>query len=63
MLDQDPRGRSAQRPKSQAADYRPVTGARHSSPLGDLIASDLDRIGWKLQYIAAALQKCRRYPD
>ena len=29
----------------------------------DMIALELDRIGWNLKRIAAALQKCRRYPD
>jgi hypothetical protein len=32
-------------------------------PAPDLIAKDLDRIAWNLQRIAAALQKCRKYPD
>jgi hypothetical protein len=31
--------------------------------IGDPIALELDRIGWNLRRIAAALQKCRRYPD
>ena len=29
----------------------------------DVIALDLDRIGWNLKRIAAALEKCRRWPD
>ena len=29
----------------------------------DVIALELDRIGWNLRRIQAALQKCRRYPD
>jgi hypothetical protein len=29
----------------------------------DAIALELDRIGWNLRRIAAALEKCRRYPD
>jgi hypothetical protein len=48
----------------------PAAGSHTRSFIGlrrpqvsDAIALELDRIGWNLRRIAAALQKCRRYPD
>ena len=56
MLDLDDRRLPA------AGDYR-----RHLLPSRpqrrDGITLELDRIGWNLERIAAALQKCRKYPD
>ena len=39
----------------------PIT--RRRGRRADDIALELDRIGWNLRRIQAALQKCRRYPD
>ena len=44
-----------------AGDFRFYLACRR--PRRDVIALELDRIGWNLKRIAAALEKCRRYPD
>jgi hypothetical protein len=45
-----------------AGDFRGYRASRRPQKC-DVIALELDRIGWNLRRIATALQKCRRYPD
>ena len=56
MLDLDDRRLPA------AGEFR-LHRARRRTKTGDAIALELDRIGWNLKRIAAALQKARRWPD
>ena len=56
MLDLDDRRLPA------AGEFHSHRAARRSKKR-DAIALELDRIGWNLKRIMAALQKARRYPD
>ena len=57
MLDLDDRRLTRTR------DHLRALSGRRRPQVPDAIALELDRIGWNLRRIAAALQKCRRYPD
>jgi hypothetical protein len=57
MLDLDDRCLPA------AGSHARSANSRRRPQVSDAITLELDRIGWNLRRIAAALEKCRRYPD
>ena len=64
MLDRDAERHKRHNGRRQSAEeFRRALVALHMPQLADPITNDLDRIGWNLQRIARALEKCRRYPD